>query len=48
MNVGTMALKVTATDSGSASFADTFNLTVTNTNDAPTLANAISDQTVAE
>ena len=38
----------TATDSGSASVANTFNLTVTNTNDAPTLANAISDQTVAE
>ena len=47
-DVGTIALKVTATDSGSASVTDTFNLTVTNTNDAPTLANAISDQTVAE
>ena len=47
-DVGTIALKVTATDSGSASVADTFNLTVTNINAPPTLANAISDQTVAE
>ena len=46
-DVGTTALKVVASD-GEASVADTFNLTVTNTNDAPTLANAISDQTVAE
>ena len=37
-DVGTIALKVTATDSGSASVTDTFNLTVTNTNDAPILA----------
>ena len=42
-HVGTMALKVTATDSGSASVTDTFNLTVTNTNDAPTLVNPIVD-----
>ncbi|MEC8482376.1 MAG: putative Ig domain-containing protein, partial [Pseudomonadota bacterium] len=37
-HVGTIALKVTATDSGSASVTDTFNLTVTNTNDAPTIS----------
>ena len=30
--------QVTATDSGSASVTDTFNLTVTNTNDAPTIS----------
>ena len=34
-DVGTIALKVTATDSGSASVTDTFNLTVTNTTMLP-------------
>ena len=46
--VGTIALKATATDSSGASVSDTFNITVTNTNDAPTVANAIADQTTAE
>jgi hypothetical protein len=39
---------VTATDDSSATATDTFTLTVKNTNDAPTVANAISDQTIAE
>ena len=47
-DVGTIAVKVTATDAGSATVTDTFNITVTNTNDAPTVANAIADQTFAE
>ena len=41
-------MKVTATDGSSATAADTFTITVTNTNDAPTVANAISDQAIAE
>ena len=47
-DVGAIAVKVTATDAGSATVSDTFNITVTNTNDAPTVANAIADQTIAE
>ncbi|MBX9256283.1 cadherin-like domain-containing protein [Desmonostoc muscorum CCALA 125] len=47
-NVGAIAIKVTATDSSSASVSDTFNLTVTNVNDAPTVANAIADKTTIE
>jgi Ca2+-binding RTX toxin-like protein len=42
--VGTVSLKVTATDSGNLSVADTFDLTVTNVNEAPTVANPIVDQ----
>jgi hypothetical protein len=41
-------VKVTATDSGSETVSDTFSLTITNTNDAPTVANPIADQTIAE
>ena len=41
-NVGVIAVKVTATDSGSAAITDTFNITVTNTNDDPTGAVTIS------
>ena len=47
-NVGITAVTVTATDTAGASVSDTFNVTVTNTNDAPTVANAIADQTIAE
>jgi hypothetical protein len=47
-DVGTIAVKVTATDAAGAAVSDTFDLEVTNTNDAPTLANAIADQTIAE
>ena len=45
--VGTIAVKVIASD-GTATVSDTFNITVTNVNDAPTVANAIADQTIAE
>ena len=42
--IGTISLKVTATDTGSLSASDTFDLTVTNVNEAPTVANPIADQ----
>ena len=41
-NVGAIDVKVTATDSGSAAISDTFSITVTNTNDAPSVVNAIA------
>ena len=44
---GNIDLRVTASD-GSLSASDTFTLTVTPVNDAPVLANAIADQSVAE
>ena len=47
-DVGSIDIKVTATDGSATSVSDTFALAVTNTNDAPTVANAISDQTIAE
>uniref|UniRef100_Q3ATJ6 Alkaline phosphatase n=1 Tax=Chlorobium chlorochromatii (strain CaD3) TaxID=340177 RepID=Q3ATJ6_CHLCH len=47
-NVGAIDIKVTATDESGASVSDTFKLTVTNTNDAPTVAEPLSDITVAE
>ena len=47
-NVATVSIKVTATDSGDASVSDTFELVVSNTNDAPTVANAIADQNATE
>lgn len=43
-DVGSLEVKVTATDSGSLSASDTFNLTVTNVSDAPTVASPIVDQ----
>jgi hypothetical protein len=46
--VGTISIKVTATDTSSASVSDVFALTVNNTNDTPTVANEIPDQTVNE
>jgi poly(3-hydroxybutyrate) depolymerase len=46
-NVGTVAIQVTASD-GTASVSDTFNITVANTNDAPTVANIIPDQAATE
>jgi VCBS repeat-containing protein len=36
-NVGVVTVKVTATDGGSATGSDTFNIKVTNTNDAPSI-----------
>ena len=42
--MGTLSLRVTATDSHAASASSTFNLAVANTNDAPIVANALADQ----
>ncbi len=47
-DVGTIYVIATGTDSGSQSVSDTFSITITNTNDAPSVANAISNQTFAE
>jgi Ca2+-binding RTX toxin-like protein len=47
-HVGNLGIKLIATDSSLASTAHTFTLTVINTNDAPTLANAIADQPSAQ
>ena len=47
-DVGVTDVTVTATDSGSESVSNTFSITITNTNDAPSLANAVPDQTFAE
>ena len=44
-HVGTLALRVTATDTGTLSASDTFSLTVTNANDAPIVGTPIADQT---
>jgi Ca2+-binding RTX toxin-like protein len=43
-DVGTVAVRVSATDPSGASGSDVFNVAVANTNDAPTLAAAIADQ----
>ncbi|MBD1910428.1 putative Ig domain-containing protein [Leptolyngbya sp. FACHB-8] len=43
-HVGTISIQVTATDQAGASISDSFNLVVGNTNDAPTLAAPIADQ----
>lgn len=43
-NGQTFAIKVTATDPQSSTVTNTFNLTVINANDTPTVANAIADQ----
>ncbi|KPA19440.1 hypothetical protein MHK_000340, partial [Candidatus Magnetomorum sp. HK-1] len=47
-DVGMIQIKVTATDQSLASIYDSFALTVNNTNDAPTLENAIIDQSTDE
>ena len=47
-DVGAISVKVTATDSANASVSDTFDLVVANTNDAPTIANAVADQSAPE
>ena len=46
--VGDHAVVLTATDGNGEIGTQSFKITVTNTNDAPTVANAISDQTIAE
>ena len=47
-DVGTLSIKVTATDASNATVTDTFEIVVANTNDAPTVANIIPDQTASE
>ena len=42
--VGTLDLRVTATDAGALSVSDTFTLTVVNVNEAPTVAAPLADQ----
>ncbi|PAX51879.1 putative Ig domain-containing protein [Brunnivagina elsteri] len=46
--VGSLNIKITATDKAGATATDSFAITVANTNDAPTLGNAIADQTATE
>ncbi len=46
-NVGTISVRITATDRAGDAVSNTFNLTVTNTNDAPVLTKAIPDQVAA-
>ncbi|MBW4429181.1 MAG: tandem-95 repeat protein [Nostoc desertorum CM1-VF14] len=47
-DVGSLNLKVTATDTNGAVVADTFTLSVANVNDAPTLEKAIANQTATQ
>ncbi len=43
-HVGTISLRITATDPRHATVSDTFNLTITSVNEAPTVANPLADQ----
>ncbi|HWQ37442.1 MAG TPA: putative Ig domain-containing protein [Burkholderiales bacterium] len=45
-DVGTLGLKLTATDTAGASVSDVFDVTVANTNDAPVVATPLADQSV--
>jgi Ca2+-binding RTX toxin-like protein len=47
-HVGALSIEVTATDESGRSATDTFELAVANTNDAPTLANPIADQSAQD
>ncbi|HTF97735.1 MAG TPA: putative Ig domain-containing protein, partial [Cellvibrio sp.] len=47
-DVGTISIDVIASDGNGGSVTDTFNISITNTNDAPIIANAIPDQTATE
>jgi Ca2+-binding RTX toxin-like protein len=47
-HVGTVAIKLTATDQAGALASTNVNLTVTNVNDAPTVSVLLADQTVVE
>ncbi|MEM7576548.1 MAG: putative Ig domain-containing protein [Planctomycetota bacterium] len=47
-DVGSITLRVTATDNAGASVSDDFTLVVVNTNDAPTVDNTLADQVTDE
>ncbi|MGP1383491.1 MAG: cadherin-like domain-containing protein [Thainema sp.] len=47
-DVGTLLITVTATDQSGAATSNTFSLVVENTNDAPTVAHELSNQTAIE
>ena len=47
-DVGILPLRVTATDTAGASVSDDFNVTVSNVNDPPVVANPIADQTATQ
>jgi hypothetical protein len=47
-DVGSVTVRVTATDGGGASVSDDFVLAIANTNDAPTVASPIADQAATE
>jgi large repetitive protein len=47
-NVGTIAVEVTADDGHGGTVTDTFDIVIANTNDAPTVANAIPNQNATE
>jgi Ca2+-binding RTX toxin-like protein len=47
-NVGTQPVTITATDTSGAYVTDSFDVTVINVNDAPTVANPINNQTAME
>ena len=47
-NVGTVSIDVIANDSNGGTVTDTFDIVVANTNDAPTVANAIPNQNATE
>ncbi len=47
-DIGSIEVKVTATDTGGLSVTDNFLIDVANTNDAPTVAAVVADQTATE
>ena len=47
-DVGTISIDVTAADGNGGTVTDTFDIVITNTNEAPTVANAISDQNATQ
>jgi hypothetical protein len=47
-DIGTIQIKITATDGSSERISDVFMITINNENDVPTLVNEIPDQTVDE
>ncbi|MFN3761311.1 MAG: putative Ig domain-containing protein, partial [Algoriphagus aquaeductus] len=47
-DVGTVSITVTANDGNGGTVTDTFDITVINVNDAPTVANPIADQSATE